>query len=280
MTTAFPKTESQPELLQAQSLRGTLPGVVHGFTTSFPFSGDPSASKMAAELLASHLGSGAPRPLMLEQPHSANVLSVEGALDAASLSRSHDRYRNGFVKGFDGAETNLATPTMLAIRAADCVPVLAVDKESRRFGALHAGWRGTAAGILSNLLGAWREKGSSLREVRLAFGPGIRVCCYEVGEDCLSRFEAAHLRGAVQRVNGASHLDLTEVLRIQARQLGVAASQIEVLPYCTHCHEAPQGGHPFASYRRSGSMGSRTEGRNASFIGVGTIKIIGVGAIK
>ena len=87
----------------------------------------------------------------------------------------------------------------------------------------------------------------------------------------LSRFQAEHLHGAVRQVNGASHLDLTEVLRIQAQQQGVAASRIEVLPYCTHCHEAPQGGHPFASYRRSGAMGLRTDGRNASFIGVGAI---------
>ena len=63
------------------------------------------------------------------------------------------------------------------------------------------------------------------------------------------------------------HLDLVRVLTIQAGDYGIAETQIETLPYCTYCHQGDDGGYPFASYRRSGHLNQRTDGRNLAFIG-------------
>lgn len=212
---------------------------------------------------------------MLEQPHAANILhtgngDADAAMGGAVLAAGEPlrELGGGFAKGYDGAAATLAAPALLTVRAADCVPVLAVDPERGAYGALHAGWRGIAAGILPNLLAGWREAGSSLGAVRLAFGPGIRVCCFEVQADCLGAFDVALLADTVQRVGGATHLDLVGVLRGQARAVGLSDEQVEVLPYCTTCHQDGAGEFPFASYRRSRRDGTRTPGRNASFIGV------------
>ncbi len=269
--------------LRAGSLEGLIPGLAHGFSTDLPFADLPAFGEALGGLLEAAFpggrgngaGNGGAASIMLEQPHAAKILSAHGAgrkLGGAGPKRD-------FVKGYDGAVGDRSHPKILSVRAADCVPVLAADPELGAYAALHAGWRGVAAGILPNLLGGWRRAGSSLRGVRLAFGPSIRACCFEVREDCTSMFQAehlegalvfqpAHIAGALHQAGGATHLDLIAVLLTQARALGVEPSQVETLPQCTACHRDGNGEHVFASYRRSRRQGLPTGGRNASFIGL------------
>jgi copper oxidase (laccase) domain-containing protein len=256
----------RPGILQARSLEGLLPKLVHGFSTSLIFKSNPSVAASLAGMIAEQLECQVPPPVMLEQPHSANILELGNGrpMPAEVVTRGE---HGTFLKGYDGASSDVHSPALVAVRAADCLPVLAVHTELEAYAALHAGWRGAAAGILPNLLGAWQKRGGSPSAVRLALGPGIRECCFEVREDCLSRFEPAHLGGAVKTHGGAAQLDLVRVLMAQAGGLGIDESQVEILPYCTYCHEYDGGGHPFASYRRSGHLNQRTDGRNLAFIG-------------
>jgi YfiH family protein len=154
---------------------------------------------------------------------------------------------------------------LVAVQAADCVPVLVVHVASGEVAALHAGWRGAAAGILPRLLERWRRLGN-LASVRLALGPSIRSCCYEVREDCLSQFAAVDLNRAVSWRGEHSYLDLTGVLRNQAVQQGLDDRQVETLNVCTFC--ARDRGVPvLASYRREGRPGEPYLARNAAYIG-------------
>ena len=114
----------------------------------------------------------------------------------------------------------------------------------------------------------WQAQGGNLRQVRLALGPGIRECCFEVKADCLSRFQPEHVADAVRQNESTMHLDLVQVLISQAHSMNISPEQVEVLPYCTSCHESEAGEHPFASYRRSGRLNQRTDGRNLGFIGI------------
>jgi len=161
--------------------------------------------------------------------------------------RGADRSMRGTHGPSDGA---LCGPT-LAIKAADCVPVLAVHPEARAYAALHAGWRGVAAGILPRLLSAWRRQGLPLSGVVIALGPHIRCCCFEVRGDCLARFPQSDLGGAVETRDGSTYLSLERVLTAQAGAFGIPPLRIEALPFCTCCYRA-DGIHPFASYRRAG----------------------------
>lgn len=128
----------------------------------------------------------------------------------------------------------------VGVRTADCVPILLADVRQRRVAAVHAGWRGTAAGILTRAVEAL---GARPADIYAACGPSIGPCCYEVGPEVSERF------GRLGRVK----LDLAEENRQQLKQLGVPAAQIDPGPVpCTRCGEAH-----FESYRRDGERAGR-----------------------
>src|SRR6185503_13126141 len=89
----------------------------------------------------------------------------------------------------------------IAVRAADCVPLLMADTRTGAVAAVHAGWRGTAAGAATAALDAMtREFDSRPEDVIVAIGPSIGACCYEVGSELVDAFAAAgHARHLVDR---------------------------------------------------------------------------------
>lgn len=131
----------------------------------------------------------------------------------------------------------------VSVRTADCYPVLLVDVDTRVVAAVHAGWRGTAAGVV---VAALKRMNSAPDRVWAAIGPGIGACCYEVGEEVAQRF-GQH----------AGQLDLAAANYRQLREAGVPDQNIEALPHCTFC-QAEQ----FHSYRRDKDQA----GRMISFI--------------
>jgi copper oxidase (laccase) domain-containing protein len=155
----------------------------------------------------------------------------------------------------------------LVVRSADCVPILAADPETGRVAALHAGWRGVAARILPRLLERWRNLGVALPKVRLALGPHIRACCFQVQEDCIRQFGPEDLAGARIDSNGRTTLDLERALINQAARFGVIERNISSLALCTDCHRDAEGRATHASYRRANREG-RLADRNLSFIAV------------
>jgi polyphenol oxidase len=151
----------------------------------------------------------------------------------------------------DGHAT--ATPgLLLAVTAADCVPVFLLDPVRRVVGLLHAGWRGTAGGILARGLGVLGENGSRVSDVLIHLGPSICGDCYEVGSEV---FEAC---GTPVPPAGRGGLDLRAVLADQAR--GCGAAGVSVSPFCT-AHHADR----FFSHRGSGGE----PGRMAAYLGLG-----------
>jgi YfiH family protein len=136
----------------------------------------------------------------------------------------------------------------VSVRTADCYPILLVDTRCRAVAAIHAGWRGTVTHIVDKALEEMHAQfGTSLTDVYAAIGPGIGVCCYEVGEEVASQFGIA----------GRTHLDLALENRKQLEAAGVAPQNIEALGVCTFC-DAKR----FFSYRRE----KERAGRMTSYI--------------
>jgi len=158
-----------------------------------------------------------------------------------------------------------ATPGLLVgVQAADCLPIILVDTKHRAVGAFHAGWRGTLKRIAEKGVGEmYRCFGTHPSDLKAAIGPGIRGCCYEVGEELRTKFEsqfayAAKLFREVTesdpvrekypllfmsaRPPGHSpsqhkiFLDLVEASRQQLLAAGVPAKHIESSSPCTNCH--------------------------------------------
>jgi YfiH family protein len=116
---------------------------------------------------------------------------------------------------------------LLAVSAADCVPVFAVDPAERSVAVLHAGWRGTAAGMLERGLAALGD-GDRVGALRVHLGPAICGRCYEVGPEV---FEALGLPAP----DGPELLDLREVLARRALSLGVTPARLTISEHCTRC---------------------------------------------
>lgn len=152
---------------------------------------------------------------------------------------------------FDGLVTDQVGPVLGAF-AADCIPLVFADPVARVIGAAHAGWRGTVGGVARNVLARMSELGATAANIRVALGPSIGPCCFEVGPEVVAEFRAAFGDVPNMVVQGPSkdHIDLRVATRALLERAGVAASHIDDAPPCTRC-EADR----FFSYRRDGKDG-------------------------
>jgi len=124
------------------------------------------------------------------------------------------------------------TGVAVAVGIADCVPSFVWDARQRWVGVVHAGWRGTAAGILHQSIATWIAAGARTEDLHVALGPSIGPCCYRVGDDVAAHFPAGAVKTAA---GGGVRLDLQAANRLQAESAGVPADQIEASPPCTGC---------------------------------------------
>lgn len=208
-----------------------IPFLVHGF-------GD---SRLTAAGLRRAFARDGLRPVVLRQVHSATVRFV-------------DRVPPMSLRG-DALVTR--TPgLLLAVRTADCLPVLLVDEERRVVAAVHCGWRGTLRRILEKTVaGMGRRYGSAPGRLFAGFGPCIGASCYEVGDDVRDRFRRAGFPARLFRAApgrpGKRVFDLAAANRLQLRRAGVKDKNIFDAGVCTHCDPR------YPSYRRDGLRAGR-----------------------
>jgi len=141
---------------------------------------------------------------------------------------------------------------VLGAFAADCIPLLFADAEARVIGAAHAGWRGTVGGVAANVVARMVERGARADRIRVALGPSIGPCCFEVGPEVVAPFRAAFGERAGLVVPGPAkdHIDLRVATRAVLERAGVRPEHVDAAPPCTKC-EADR----FFSYRRDGQAG-------------------------
>lgn len=131
---------------------------------------------------------------------------------------------------------------------ADCVPVLIGDRKLGSVAAVHAGWRGTVAGIVPKAIATLCDRGSSLKDLRVALGPAISGKVYQVSQDVAQQVTAT-IREPVGLYPDADpervKLDLRQVQLQQLQELGMFPEHVAIAPYCTLENE-----ELFFSYRR------------------------------
>jgi len=176
------------------------------------------------------------------QVHGAGVAIVRAGDDPAAISRMEA----------DALITN-APGVTLGVFVADCIPAVIVDSRSGAVAAAHAGWRGTVAGVLpaaARTMAA--EFGARPGDLRVALGPAIGPCCFEVGAEVVEAFQAALGAAAAgvvapspRGVAGKWHVDLKAANVLLLERAGVPREAVDAGPECT-CHD----GARFYSYRR------------------------------
>lgn len=161
---------------------------------------------------------------------------------------------------FDGMVCDVPGKVLGAF-AADCIPLLFVAPAAKVCGAAHAGWRGTVNGMAVSVVERMCEKGADVEDLRVALGPSIGPCCFEVGDEVVEAFARAFPSAPGLIVDGPrkKHVDLRVATRAQLQAVGVRAEHIDDRPPCTQCNP-----ERFFSYRRDGREG----GIHMGFVGI------------
>ena len=244
------------------SVLGAL-GVSHGFNlrtggvSSGPYASfnlgrsvgdDPTAVANNLDRFARALCIDTARLFETSQVHGAAVRIVAAGEDAAVVRKEE-------ADALATAEPGIA----VAIRVADCVPVLLLDGLSGAVAAAHAGWRGVVQEVVPRALERVLAlgKGSRASQVRAAIFPHIRACCFEVGEEvaeplATSAARASAAPSAIDRARAKPHVDLAAIVRAQLACAGVPLDQIDDVPGCTRCEP-----DRFFSFRRDGQRSGR-----------------------
>ena len=193
------------------------------------------------------------------QVHGADIRVVASTPDAqpAPYSSSDDDRCDALVSN--------SRDVLACVKTADCVPILIGDPATGAFAAVHAGWRGTLASIVTHALKRLNQEfGARAQDVRVAIGPAAAACCYEVGSEVIDafkeRFPDSDALFTPTR-EGHARVDLLKANRDQLLSMGVAAERIHTAPLCTMCRT-----DLFFSYRREKSVHGKV-GRLMAVIG-------------
>jgi YfiH family protein len=220
-----------------------IPGLVHGFERRIGPPGWETREASRARVRATLEDYG--RLLFLRQVHGNRI---------ATAPWPEPPEADGGISGEEGV--------LLAIETADCLPIFLVDPRRRMAAAVHAGWRGTAHGVVARAVQALNERGSRAEDIRAALGPAIGPCCYEVGDEVRGAFGEDASACFSPGPHGKLHFDLRRANRLQLLAEGLSPGAIHDVPDCTFCHA-----DLYHSYRRDGA-GS---GRMVNFLGYGAI---------
>lgn len=140
----------------------------------------------------------------------------------------------------------------LAIKTADCIPLLLYDTASATIAAVHAGWRGLYKGIVSKVIEDMEKMHSKKKDIVCAIGPHIGMCCYTISKERLYLLEKVLPHINFQRVKeGKIYIDLAKIAYQQLRQSGVPTDNIDIFNICTKCNKE------YDSYRRDGESSAR-----------------------
>lgn len=202
---------------------------------------DPENVAQNYALLGQDMGFDPQCLALTRQTHSDIIRAVTEA--DTGLGFDQDAYPE-----CDGLVT--CTPGVgLVIFTADCTPVLLQDPVTGAVGAVHAGWRGTAMGIVKKAVEAMvSHYGVDPKNLRAAIGPNIGSCCFATDADVPEALTAAlpEAKAYIARRGEKYYPDLKQINALWLRQAGVGS--IEILPHCTACLE-----DTFWSHRRDGA---------------------------
>ena len=195
-------------------------GLVHGFSTlelgsvGLKHAVDPDANRANRRRFVEEMGL------------DPATLTVAGAVHGADVAKI--AVPQAAVDGVDALITDRPGIALFATYA-DCYPIVLWDPAHRAAGLVHAGWRGTEAGVVR---AAVAVMGNAFRsrpgDMVAGIGPGICGRCYEVGEDVASRFEA---RFSTPKAPSKFLLDLAAANEAQLRDCGVPT--VHVIGLCT-----------------------------------------------
>ena len=236
------------------TIRGEGPGNYDGFNIT-PYCGDsPRHVAMCRASLCALLGITEKQLILPYQTHSDKVAVID-----SNFQQLSDEERYKALQGIDAVVTALPH-ICIGVSTADCIPVLLHDRKRNVIAAIHAGWRGTVAGIVKKSIKVMRHHyNSCVCDIRAIIAPGISIDAFEVGDEVYEAFkEAGFLMQKIARryptADGRTkwHLDLWEANSLLLQECGVERERIEIAGVCTFTRHTE-----FFSARRLGINSGR-----------------------
>ena len=185
---------------------------------------EPDAVLENRRRVAAALGADLGDFVFCDQSHGNHVATVT----AADRGRGTLRRADSLVQ--TDAVVTRDPGTVLVVLVADCVPIIMVDPEAQVLGCVHAGWRGTVAGVTGAALHAMRSLGARPERMLAAIGPAVAADRYQVGPDVAAaagRYFSGHLDGIIHPSGPGQWLfDLPAANRRMLREAGVPDRQI------------------------------------------------------
>lgn len=233
-------------LYHTSTLLAQQPGIVHGFSTrlggvsegvyaSLNLRGSEHCGDTAENVAENYrrfcaaIGAPVEHVVLSKQVHEATVRLVTGADAGKGLWRERDYTADALI-------TNV--PELpLVVFSADCIVILLSDSRTGAVGAVHAGWRGTALGIVKKAVEAMGEAfGTRPQDIRAAIGAGIGPCCFETHSDVPEAMRLAMGEEAAHFIRAKGEKWLVDLKGLNRRQLELAGvEQIDICPLCTAC---------------------------------------------
>ena len=205
----------------------SIPGLVAGVSTRHGGVSEPPYSSLN---LGIHTDDS---PDIVEQ--NLALFCQDVGVSPVDLARSYQVHgdkiwvtgRPGYQTGFD-AIISVQPSVFAGVSIADCTPILLADPVTGVCAAIHAGWKGTVAGIVEKTAKRMIEnRGSNPANILAYIGPCIGLANFEVGDEVAAQFAAEYKT----RVKNKWHVDLKAANAAQLEKLGIA--QIEIDPACT-----------------------------------------------
>ncbi|MBU3100397.1 MULTISPECIES: peptidoglycan editing factor PgeF [Clostridium] len=164
---------------------------------------------------------------------------------------------DGNIKDGDALITNKKNRA-IGVFTADCVPVILVDTSRKIIAAIHSGWKGTNALIVSKTIERMQETyGTLTKNIRAYIGPHIGGCCYEVGKELIEEFTSKDIYSNI-KISNNNKLDLEKCIIAQLNAKGIKKDNIKITNTCTACSKK----YELYSYRNS----ENKQGRMFSFV--------------
>lgn len=180
--------------------------------------------------------------------------------DILVINEANEDYSHFLSVEGDAVITNQPN-VIIGVCVADCVPIVLCDPDNKTIAVVHAGWKGTAAGLVGKTVAGMKsEFGSNPARVHAAIGPCIQKCCYEVDEPVKKAFHQGNLSWdtyADLKNPGKWHLDLASANRDLLLSAGLGTDAVQCSDQCVCCHS-----EQFFSYRRD----KEESGRQMGFI--------------
>ena len=205
---------------------------------AFHVNDDEKSVRQNHQLLANKLGYDYKKVVHMKQIHSNIVHTVTQS----------DDFNN--PPTCDALITDKKN-TPLMVMVADCTPLLFYDPTNEVIAVAHAGRTGAFTNIVQNVVDSFKnDYKSEVKNICVAIGSSIGVCCYEVGREIYEEAKKLKLEYAIEKRGKSYFLDVNKILLAQLLEAGVKKENIENIGVCSSCHK-----EEFFSYRAEGVTG-------------------------